>query len=64
MLLFKKKEKMARHETLNDRLKQFSCLHDIFRHDLSLHPLYFNDDVVNLTQMMIEQGEPLFSVDF
>ena len=59
----KKKEIMARHETLNGRLKQFSCLHDIFRHDLSLHPLYFNA-VVNLTQMMIEHGEPLYSVDF
>ena len=59
----KKKEIMARHETLNSRLKLFSCLHDIFLHDLSLHPLYFNA-VVNLTQMMIEHGEPLYSVDF
>lgn len=59
----KKKEIMARHETLNGRLKTFSCLRERFRHDLLQHPLYFNA-VVNLTQMMIEHGEPLYSVDF
>lgn len=59
----KKKEIMARHETLNGRLKSFSCLQHRFRHDLHLHPLYFNA-VVNLTQMMIVHGEPLYSVDF
>lgn len=59
----KKKAIMARHETLNGRLKSFSFLQNRFRHDLHLHPLYFNA-VVNLTQMMIEHGEPLYSVDF
>ena len=59
----KKKEIMARHETLNGRLKSFSCLQHRFRHDLHLHRLHFNA-VVNLTQMMIEHGEPLYSVDF
>lgn len=53
---------MARNETLNGRLKLFSCLQHRFRHDLNLHPLYFNA-VVNLTQMMIEHREPLYSVD-
>jgi hypothetical protein len=28
-----------------------------------LHPLYFHS-VVNLTQMMIDYGETLYSVDF
>lgn len=43
----KKKEIMARHETLNHRIKQFSCLQQRFRHELYLHPLYFNA-LVNL----------------
>ena len=50
-------------ETLNGRLKQFCCLKERFRHELYLNPLYFYV-VVNLTQMMIEHGEPLYSVDF
>ena len=59
----KKKEIMARHETFNGRLKQFSCLQDIFRHELCLHPLYFNA-VVDVTQMTIQRGEPLYAVNF
>ncbi|KAK4027025.1 hypothetical protein OUZ56_016043 [Daphnia magna] len=59
----KKKQVLARHETLNRRLKQFDCLQQRFRHDLYLHPLYFHS-VVNLTQMMIDHGETLYSVDF
>lgn len=58
-----KKVILARHETLNRRLKQFGCLQQRFRHALSLHPLYFRS-VVNLTQLMFEHGETLFSVDF
>jgi hypothetical protein len=57
----KKKEIMARHETLNRRLKQFNCLQYKFRHELYLHPLYFNA-VVNLTEIMLEHGEPLYPI--
>jgi hypothetical protein len=58
-----KKEMMARHETLNHRLKLFRCLSEKFRHDLHLHPLYFHA-VVDLTQMIIEHGDPLYTIDF
>ncbi|KAG9414463.1 hypothetical protein AC1031_013822 [Aphanomyces cochlioides] len=57
----RQKEIMARHETCNRRLKQFRVLGDVFRHNLYLHPIYFHA-VVNLTQIMIESGEALFSV--
>ena len=52
---------MARHETLNRRLKQFNCLQYKFSHELYLHPLYFNA-VVNLTEIMLEHGEPLYPI--
>lgn len=52
---------MARHETVNKRLKQFNILNHIFRHSLEKHPLIFHA-VANLTQFMIENGEPLFSI--
>lgn len=59
----KKKHKriMARHETVNKRLKQFKILHETYRHHLSKHPIVFHA-VANLTQIMIQNGEPLFSV--
>ena len=59
----KRKEILARHETLNGRLKQFACLRERFRHEPYLHPLYFHA-VVNIVQLTIEHGEPLYSVDF
>lgn len=52
---------MARHETVNKRLKQFKSLSHPFRHDLKKHPMVF-DAVVNATQLMLENGEPLFRV--
>lgn len=52
----------ARHETVNRRLKQFFVLGHRFRHDLSRHSACFHA-VSNLTQLMIENGEPLFSVE-
>ncbi|KAG9404512.1 hypothetical protein AC1031_004720 [Aphanomyces cochlioides] len=57
----RQKQIMARHETCNRRLKQFRILGGIFRHRLTLHPTCFHA-VVNLTQIMIENGEPLYSV--
>ena len=40
-LMTRRKRNIARHETLNGRLKQFCCLKERFRHELYLHPLLF-----------------------
>lgn len=55
------KQILARHETVNGRLKQFCCLKYKFRHALPLHPRFFHA-VLNLTQLMLENGEPLYPV--
>lgn len=57
-----KKRILARHETLNSRIKRFACMRERFRHPLYLHPRLFHA-VVNLTQLMIENSEPLFPID-
>ena len=49
----------ARHETVNGRLKQFFVLGHKFRHGLSRHSACFFA-VLNLTQLMIDDGAPLF----
>ena len=36
---------------------------DIFRHAFYLHPIYFHA-IVNLTHLMLEHGESLYSIDF
>ena len=54
---------LARHETVNSRIKMFCCMGQRFRHSLYLHPRFFHA-VVNLIQLMIQNGEPLFPVDF
>lgn len=51
---------MARHETVNKRMKQFKILKNPFRNALEKHPIVFLA-VANLTQLMIENGSPLFS---
>jgi hypothetical protein len=50
---------MARHETVNHRLKSFEVLKQVFRHDISKHILCFSA-VVNLVEIMIENGHPLY----
>lgn len=52
---------MSRHETVNKRMKQFNILRYPYRHTLNKHPQVFQA-VANLTQLMIENGQPLFSV--
>lgn len=52
---------MSRHETVNKRIKQFNILKMPFRNHLEKHPLVFYA-VINITQFIIENGEPLFSV--
>lgn len=52
---------MSRHETVNKRLRQFKILDNKFRHSLIKHEICFGA-VINLTEILIENGEPLFSV--
>ncbi len=52
---------MARHETINRRLKIFGVLSNRFRHDLRLHPKCFHA-VANLVQISIENGESLYNI--
>ena len=53
---------MARHETLNHRLKEFKVLDSPFRHDTHLHPRCFHA-VTQLVQLMLVNGEPLYSLN-
>jgi len=53
----------SRHETLNGRLKNWGILQQIFRHDISHHGDVFRACAV-ITQLMLENGEPLFQVDY
>ena len=52
-----------RHETVNKRFKQFGVLRDRYRHDLRKHGDVFRAVAV-LTQLALDNGEPLFSVDY
>lgn len=51
----------ARHETVNRRMKRFQTSKQVFRHNIAKHSLVFYA-VANLTQLMIENGEQLFSI--
>ena len=53
----------VRHETINGRLKNWGILSQVFRHDICHHGEVFRACAV-LTQLTIEQGEPLFSVEY
>ncbi|XP_045034955.1 uncharacterized protein LOC116930552 [Daphnia magna] len=57
-----KKKILERHETVNKRVKQFYSMKNVFRHVLTLHPSFFRA-IVNLTQIMIDNGEPLYEVE-
>lgn len=52
---------MSRHETVNRRFKQFKILQQVYRHSLQKHPMIVHA-VANVTQMMLKNGHPLFSV--
>jgi DDE superfamily endonuclease len=53
----------SRHETVNKRLKQWNCLHRVFRHNIDKHGRIFRAVAV-ITQLAIENGEPLFDVSY
>ena len=50
-----------RHETVNKRMKQFECLGNKYRHDVSFHGVCFRACAV-LTQLAFEHGKPMFQV--
>lgn len=52
-----------RHETVNKRFKQWSILKSVYRGNIAHHGKAFRF-VAIVTQMAIENGEPLFRVDY
>ena len=53
----------SRHETVNKRIKIFNCLTHPFRHGIAKHAACFRAVTV-ITQLAIENGEPLFQVQY
>lgn len=53
----------SRQETVNKRMKQWNILKAGYRHDVLRHQDVFAAVAV-LTQLSIENGEPLFSVEY
>lgn len=51
---------MARHETVNGRLKQFRILQQEFRNAIHKHPMVVHA-VANIVQISLMNGHPLFS---
>ena len=62
---FEQAEAVARrrHETINKRFKQFGALKQVWRHQIINHGKAFRVAAV-VTQLSIQNGEPLFSVDY
>lgn len=56
------KRKMARHETVNKRFKQFAVLRHAFRHEHSFHTECFYA-IAFITELSIRNGETLFEID-
>lgn len=55
------KKVLARHETLNGRLKEFAILSHRFRNALHKHPPVFHA-IINVIQASIMNGEKLFEL--
>jgi hypothetical protein len=53
----------ACHEMLNERLKKWGILSQVYRHDIMRHGNVFRVCVV-VTQLTIKNGEPLFEVEY
>jgi hypothetical protein len=53
----------VRHKTLNGRLKTWGILSQVFRHHITMHGDVFRACAV-VTQLTIENGEPLFEVEY
>ena len=61
-----RKTVLSPHETVNKRMKQFGCLKQVFRHadDLAYKHASAFRAVAVITQLSIDDGEPLFSVKY
>lgn len=57
---YQHKRIMSRHETVNKRMKQFNILKQSFRHNLEKQPMVFYA-VINLVQLMLDNGNPYLS---
>ena len=53
----------ARHEMLNGQLKTWGVLSQVFHHHITMHGDVFRVCAV-ITQLTIENGEPLFEVEY
>ena len=53
----------ARHETVHRRIRDFGMMQNRWRHGMERHSSAFRAAVV-ITQLHIENGEPLFAVDY
>ena len=53
----------ARHETVNQRFKQFGVLQKTYRHPIEKHQKVFRSVVV-LTQLTIQSGDVMFAVEY
>ena len=53
----------SRQETCNKRLKHWNILRAPYRHDVLAHQQVFGAIIV-LTQLSLENGEPLFPVEY
>jgi hypothetical protein len=51
----------SRQETFNDRLKNFNCLKEVFRHSHNKHKICF-EAICVICQYQMENGSPLFDV--
>ena len=54
---------LARHETVNGRLKNFAVLQQLFRHDRREHKFFFSL-AVTVTQLMFEYHGNTFDVRY
>jgi hypothetical protein len=53
----------ARHETVNSRFKNFGILHEVFRHELTLHGLIFQA-ISSIVQLQIQHENSVFQIDY
>lgn len=58
-----KSKARARHETMNERLKNWGCLKQLYRHDISHHDAVFRAVAV-LTQLDIKYEHSLWDIDY
>ncbi len=63
-----KQDARSRHETVNERMKNFACLNEGFRHyvalhDMTKHKICFEVCAI-ITQLHIATIEPLYGVDY